>query len=112
MEHKVPAETVKELQIWLQGEFALVRQHQDTDRDELRKVRQTVHDLSNQVAPLIMANVPDRLAKHSAELDALRTDKIERKSAISTARLIGIIIGGVAGTIATLALEVWKIIHP
>ena len=109
--NELTADTIKELQIWLHGEFELVRQSQQTDRDELRKVRETVHNLSNQVSPLIMADIPNRISKQGVEIAELREERIARKSAINTVKFIYTGLGAAGGVLTTLILWFGKVIH-
>lgn len=104
----VGIETIKELQIWLDGQFALVRQAQDMSNAEVTKLRVTVHDISNKVAPLIMLDVPSVLKQHTTELE-----KFERYITGQKAVYAAIGIAGAAvGTVLTIILEAWKVIHP
>lgn len=103
----VPIETLKELQIWLAGEFALIRQAQDTSNTEVSKLRTTVHDISNKVQPLVMLDIPTTLKVHATELE-----KFEKYVTGQRAVYAAIGIAGAAiGTVLTIILEAWKIIH-
>lgn len=104
----VGIETIKELQIWLDGKFELIRQAQETSNAEVTKLRTTVHDISNKVAPLIMLDVPSILKQHSSDLEKFEKYITGQKAVYAA---IGI-AGAAVGTVLTIILEAWKVIHP
>lgn len=108
-----PVGTISELKIWIAGQFDLVKERQDTSRDDMLTVRRTVHELANTVSALTVLDIPGKLEKFANEIKeqddaikALARDGLLNQSAISNVRAIygtvGILLGAAGALIAKL----------
>lgn len=108
------AENLGELQIWIEGQFALVNQAQETASKDITAVRSRVHDLSNDMAKFAASCSPEKLAmitEHDLEIKKLNDESIARKSSLATIKAAYTIVGAGITTIVGLVLTVAKVIH-
>lgn len=106
-------ETINELKIWLEGEFKLIAQGQQTSREDIRQVRSRLHDVSNAVAGLTALDIPGKLESMKVEstkqdgiIEKLTAEQTTLKTTIRVAYGAIAIAGVVVGAILTLALRV------
>ena len=112
-------ENLGELQIWIEGQFALVKQAQATSGEDLKTVRAKVHDLSNDMAAILALDIPGKLSRleeadkvHEASIKRFSDESIARRASVATLKTLWGLGGVAIGAILTMALEVYKVIHP
>lgn len=105
-------ENISELQIWIEGQFALIAQSQNTTAEDVRAVRSRVHDLSNDVQRLLALDIEGKLHQleradkgHDENIRNLTDDLSQRRGAMSVVRAIYIGVGGLIGAVVTLLLQ-------
>lgn len=111
-------ETINELKIWLEGEFKLIKQGQETSRDDIKQVRTRLHDLSNHVSALTALDIPGKMdglrtevQKHDNIIEKIATEQTSLKATMRTAYLAIGIAGAAIGSIVTLVLKVAETFH-
>jgi hypothetical protein len=115
VEKQLMVETLSELQIWIEGKFALITQAQVTAHDDLTNVRKTVHDLAGHMTVLTMLNLPDKLSKleaadktHEANIEKFITDAAERRGALAVLKVVYAALGATIGVLITILLQFYR----
>ncbi len=116
MSERIMVETLAELQIWIEGKFALVMQAQDSAEKDLTTVRRTVHDLAGHMQVLLALNLPEKLVKLEeadknleAEVKRFSAESAERKGVIAALKALWGVSGVVLGFIGALAFQFYKV---
>jgi hypothetical protein len=109
-------DTLNELKIWLEGEFKLVRNIQETNAEEVRVLRKTVHETNNAVAALTALDIPGKLASlntevksHDTVIETIVRDQSTLKTTMRAAYISIGIAGAVFGALATLVLRLFEV---
>lgn len=109
-------ETLSELQIWIEGKFALITQAQETAHSDLTNIRRTVHDLANELTKITALNLPDKIAKleeadklHETNIEKFIIEAAERRSAIATLKIVYTVVGAAVGGLAAIAFQFYKV---
>lgn len=107
-------DSIKELQIWMIGQFDLVYQAQSTQHEDMKAVRQRVHDLAGDVAKIVALDLPAKfleVKENDTKLEKLRTEAAERKGAIAALKATYAVGGALVGIVASVVFELAKVIH-
>ncbi len=82
----------------LEGKIDRLVDKMDHIVDENIRLRDRVHDLANDVAPLVMFDIPLKITGHETRIAALEADREQRKGAMLVMKglwaLVGFICGG------------------
>lgn len=106
---RLVVETLSELQIWIEGQFALILQAQTTSQEEMRSLRIRVHDLAGDIAKIIALNLPEKLLhlekadlEHETNIKKFITEAAERRGMVAalkaTYAVVGALIGGLVAS--------------
>jgi hypothetical protein len=79
----VKVETLGELQIWIEGQFALVVQAQESQREDLTNIRRTVHEHAGHLQVIISLNLADRLTQIERDIKNIQTIDGEQSGAMN-----------------------------
>lgn len=108
-------DTINELKIWLEGRFELIAASHKSMYDDMHKVRERLHEISNHVTTIISLNVPGKLdelkntdVEHNTRLDKLEHDGIARRSTLAAIKASYTIAGAAIGSMLTLVLEFYR----
>lgn len=77
----------------LEGKIDLLVQKMDSQATETLRLRDSHHRLANDVAPLVLLGIPEKLVGHEARIAALESDRDQRKGAMMVMRAIWALIG-------------------
>jgi hypothetical protein len=108
-------ETINELKIWIEGRFDLVAQSQHTTEENMKVVRQRVHDLSGDIAKIAamdFANIQKTLEEHDAKIEGFSRAAYERKGAIAALRATYAVGGALVGLAASVIFDLARFFHP
>lgn len=115
MDNNIGVTTLSELQIWIEGKFALVAQAQGTMAEDVRQVRSRVHDLSNEVAALLALGLDEKVkrleeadAAHAKQLTAMNNEAHERRGAIAAVKIAYIVVGAAIGYATSVFLTLYR----
>ena len=119
MEHKrIGVETLSELQIWIEGQFALVAQAQTTTAEDVRQVRSRVHDLGNDLAKLLALDIDgkfkrleDTVHKHDTDLVKFTKESDQRRGMVTALKSMYVVGGAAAGVFATIAFRLYEVFN-
>jgi hypothetical protein len=105
-------ENIGELQIWIEGQFALVRQTQNTTSEDIKAVRNRVHDLSNEVQKLLALDLEGKMRKleetddlRAQQISKLTAEQSERRGALAVLKALYTTCGLIGGSVVTLVLQ-------
>lgn len=106
-------ETLSELQIWIEGKFALIQQAQTTAHSDLTNVRSRLHDLSNEIAKVTALNIPEKLQRlqdadkeHQTNIDRFIKESAERKGIMSALKGLYVVLGGLIGWLTAVFFKI------
>lgn len=104
-------------------ELILVRMEGKIDRmgdrmgryeQDVTGVRQRLHDLANDITPLVMLDLPGRIrvtdtwrAEHEQRLKALENTEQQRKGAAALAKILWAILGGIIVAAVSILIKFW-----
>lgn len=119
MDKRLSVETLSELQIWIEGQFALIAQAQKTSHEDMTSVRTRLHDLANEVARLSALNLPNTIAtlekadkEHQANIDKFITEAAERRGALATLKALYTVIGALVGGTLAVMFKLYEVFTP
>jgi len=82
----------------LEGKIDRIVDKMDHQNEETMRVRDRVHEMANDLTPLVMLNIPDKIADFQGRITSLESDREQRKGAMIVVRglwaLAGFICGG------------------
>ncbi|RVT93683.1 hypothetical protein [Sphingomonas crocodyli] len=90
----------------LEGKIDRLVDKMDHAAEETIRLRDRVHAIANEVTPLVMAGIPEKLVAHEARLNALESDREQRKGAMGVMKALWALIGfiGAGGVVAVAKL--------
>lgn len=77
----------------LEGKIDRIVDKMDHAAEETIRLRDRVHTMANEITPLVMLGIPDKLAIHESRLSALETDREQRKGAMGVVKALWALIG-------------------
>ncbi len=90
----------------LEGKIDRIVDKMDHANEETIRLRDRVHQLSNDVTPLVMAGIPEKLTGHENRIAGLESDREQRKGAMGVMKALWAMIGfvGAGGIVAIVKL--------
>lgn len=97
----------------LEGKLDRVIDNQTRQADDMKVIRERVHEHANMITGLTVLNIPEKLADlreakedHARRLDACESDRDQRKGAMTVMRALWALIGfmGAGGVFAIAKL--------
>lgn len=112
------AENIGELQIWIEGQFGLITQAQKRCEDDLKGVRERLHDFGGELMKLAALDIEGKFRilteqdeKHTKDIKALQDAALERKGAWNALKIIYTTTGAAAGAALTMIAEIAGLFH-
>lgn len=106
---------LSELQIWIEGQFALIAQSQKSAHDDLTTIRGRVHDLAGEIAKVSALNLPVTLSqlqeadrKHETEIARFVSDAAKREGALAAIKALYVILGAAIGGALALFFKFYQ----